>query len=463
MTTKMPHWFTRWARRLAVTLATLLLVVGVGRAGQVWLESQQHGARVPYLQNVTPDAISVRWQSDAPVLGEIRYGETPEALSQVAHEHEPVTVHQLRLIGLKPSTRYYYAVVEGGQVRYGGPGYAFVTAPPAGTVEPLRFWVQGDPGKFNDGAHAVRDAMRQWVAQHPRGERPPFDLWLTTGDNAYTSGRDRDYQKGLFDAYPELLRSIPYVPAYGNHDARRLAFFRLFTFPQAGEGGGVPSGSQHYFSFDYGNVHFIVLDSQDSDRSEDGAMMAWLRRDLAATRQTWRIAVFHHPPYSRATHDSDNEIDSLGRLTDMRQTFLPVLEEHGVDLVLTGHSHIYERSYLLRCHYGKSGTFSPSMIVQPGDGNQSPYRKPLTATARDGTVYAVVGSTSNLDSGRLDHPANLVVRSEYGSLMIEVEGDVLKANFINTAGDVTDHFSIVKSAEITPQPHSCAELLATPR
>ncbi len=455
MTTHTPRWVTRWLRHLLVALAILLLVVGVGRAGQVWLESQQSGARLPYLQNVTSAAISVHWQSDVPLVGEVRYGERPEALTQRVREQAATALHRLRLSGLKPDTRYYYAVGDGSQVSYGGPDHWFVTAPPPGSTAPLRFWVQGDPGYFNDGARAVRDAMRRWVAAHPRGERPPFDLWLTTGDNAYSSGRDRDYQKALFDAYPELLRNIPYLPVYGNHDARRLAFYRLFTFPEAGEAGGEPSGSPHYFSFDYGNIHFIVLDSQDSDRSAEGAMKEWLRRDLAATRQTWRIVLFHHPPYTRATHDSDSRTDSLGRMTQMRENFLPLLEEHGVDLVLSGHSHIYERSYLLRCHYGKRKSFSERMIVQSGDGGETPYRKPLAPVARTGTVYAVLGSTSKIDGGPLDHPAHRVVRSELGSLMLEVAGDTLTAHFINTGGEVSDRFSIVKSADVVASGAAC--------
>ncbi|HEY0635726.1 MAG TPA: metallophosphoesterase family protein [Gammaproteobacteria bacterium] len=464
MTASPTPWHTRWLRRSVAVLAVLVVVVGVGRSGQVWLESRQSGPRIPYLQNVPPDAITVRWQSTEPVPGEVRYGEAPDALVRVVREGEPTTVHQLRLTGLKAATRYYYAIADGGdKVSYGGPDYSFVTAPPAGSASPLRFWVQGDPGRYHDGSRAVHAAMRTWVAAHPRDKRPPLDLWLTTGDNGYPSGRDQDYQQALFDAYPELLRTIPYVPVYGNHDARRLAFFRLFTFPEQGEGGGVPSGTPHYFAFDYGNVHFIVLDSQESDRGEEGAMMSWLRRDLAATRQMWRIVLFHHPPYTRATHDSDSKADSLGRMTDMRENFLPLLEEQGVDLVLTGHSHIYERTPLLRCHYGKRNSFRPEMIAQPGDGGALPYRKPLGAVARSGTVYAVVGSTSNLDTGPLDHPANRVVRAEFGSLMIEVTGDTLVASFINAAGDTTDRFSIVKSVEAGVQPHSCAELVSSPR
>ncbi len=455
MTTNSPRWFNRWMRRLLLGLTVLLLVLGAGRAGQVWLESQQHGARGPYLQDVAPDAITVRWQSEGSEVGELHYGTAPDALTGVLHEDKAVDVHQLRIEHLKPSTRYFYAVGPSGKVNRGRDDQWFVTSPTPGSTLPLRFWVQGDPGTFNEGARAVLGAMKQWVKAHPRDDRPPFDLWLTTGDNGYSSGRDRDYQKNLFDAYPDLLRAIPYVPVYGNHDARRRAFYQLFTFPENGEAGGVPSGSAHYFSFDYGNVHFIVLDSQDTNRSEGGPMREWLRRDLASTHQTWRIVLFHHPPYSRATHDSDSLTDSLGRMTQMRENFLPLLEQEGVDLVLSGHSHVYERSYLLRCHYGKSKTFTPEMIVQPGNGDKTPYLKPLQPVARDGTVYAVVGSTSNLDDGPLDHPANLMEMHERGSMMIDVEGNTLSANFINSEGKVSDHFVIVKSAEVVETPASC--------
>jgi len=455
VTTSKRKWFSRWLRRSVLALAVLLAVVGLGRLTQVWWESRLTGARGPYLQNVTPTAITVRWQTLQPEIGEVDYGSAPDALIRQVREPEATRIHQLRIEGLSTATRYFYSIGSAGRVEQGGKDYWFYTAPQPGSVAPYRFWVQGDPGYYNEGARAVRAAMEQWVMAHPRDERPPFDLWLTTGDNAYSSGRDRDYQKNLFDAYPDLLRDTPYVPVYGNHDSRRRAFYRLFTFPEKGEAGGVPSGSAHYFSFDYGNVHFIILDSEATNRSEDGAMHAWLQRDLAADRQTWRIVLFHHPPYSRATHNSDSAFDSRGRMIQMRENFLPLLEQYGVDLVLTGHSHIYERSYLLHCHYGKGNTFKSSMIVQPGEGDQVPYRKPLNPVARDGTVYAVVGSTSNLDMGPLDHPANLVVRHERGSLMIYVDGDTLNANFINSDGKVSDHFAIVKSADVVASGTAC--------
>ena len=95
-----------------------------------------------------------------------------------------------------------------------------------------------------------------------------------------------------------------------------------------------------------------------------GRCIEWLRNDLANNTKDWLIAFFHHPPYSKGSHNSDTETE----LIQMRQNFLPILEQHGVDLVLSGHSHAYERSKFIDGHYGSSGTFSSSMVVQAGSG-----------------------------------------------------------------------------------------------
>ena len=81
----------------------------------------------------------------------------------------------------------------------------------------------------------------------------------------------------------------------------------------------------------------------DEYRTDPGAMATWLRSDLASTSQNWTIAFWHHPPYSKGSHDSDTEYELVG----MREVFLPILEANGVDLVLTGHSHDYERTWLI--------------------------------------------------------------------------------------------------------------------
>ena len=134
------------------------------------------------------------------------------------------------------------------------------------------------------------------------------DLWLMLGDNAYPAGSDSSYQAAVFDTYPALLRQTVLWPTIGNHDLDP-AYFDIFTLPASGECGGVASGTESYYSFDYADIHFVCLNSYSEDRSTGGPMMTWLREDLQATTKNWIIAFWHHPPYSKGSHDSDTEIE----------------------------------------------------------------------------------------------------------------------------------------------------------
>src|SRR6185503_453330 len=129
----------------------------------------------------------------------------------------------------------------------------------------------------------------------------------------------------------------------------------------------------------------------------------WLQDDLAATTQDWIIAFWHHPPYTKGSHNSDTETE----LIQMRENALPILEAGGVDLVLCGHSHCYERSYLLNGHYGLSNSLTPAMKVDGGDGREDgtgAYQKPGGLAANAGAVYAVAGSSGKISGGTLNHP-----------------------------------------------------------
>ncbi len=446
----------KWGlRRLATALGWGLLAIVAWQAWQYVEDARYHGARAPYLQMQSPDAITIRWQSDEPVVAVVRFGKSPEALDRLVEGSGPTLEHEIRLSGLEPDTRYWYAVGSDSEIAYGG-GVDdwFMTAPIQGGERPVRIWVQGDPGKALSTTLAGKEAVLDWIEANPRPGLPAIDLWLTTGDNAYRYGRNREFQQHLFAPYSDLLRNVPYWPAHGNHDARRWAFYNIFSFPENGEAGGVPSGNEHFFSFDYGQVHFVYLDSHATDRSVDGEMLGWLKRDLAATSQPWLIAVFHHPPYSKGSHDSDNLTDSGGRMAEMRENALPILEAAGVDLVLSGHSHVYERSYPLACHYDKSTRFKPSMFVDKGMGSQPPYRKPVGLTPHSGAIYSVVGSSAKADNSPLDHPVMAMAKRELGSLLVDIDGNTLEARFITPKGEVLDHYRIVKEGE-AGQPRRC--------
>jgi tetratricopeptide (TPR) repeat protein len=134
----------------------------------------------------------------------------------------------------------------------------------------------------------------------------------------------------------------------------------------------------------------------------------------------------------------------------MRQLVVPILERHGVDLVLAGHSHSYERSMLLDGHYGLSSSLTPEMVLDAGDGNPAgdgAYEKGgLGPTPHDGAVYAVAGSSGGVGGGTYDHPVMVVSLAELGSLVLDFDASRLEARFLSSTGAVRDAFAIAKPA-----------------
>jgi hypothetical protein len=194
------------------------------------------------------------------------------------------------------------------------------------------------------------------------------------------------------------------------------------------------------------------------DRTNGSPMLTWLENDLAANTNDWLIAFWHSPPYAWGTHDSDNIADSTGRLVDMRENAVPLLESYGVDLVLCGHSHTYERSFLLDGHYGYSGSITPTMIKDSGSGrpdDTGAYHKAGTGpTPHEGAVYVVCGSsgwvTPDVRNYPGWHPAMFIKRKELGSMVIDVNSNRLDAIFLRETGEIDDHFTILKGA--APEP-----------
>lgn len=403
--------------------------------------------RGPYLQSVTPDSIVVRWRTAGPTTNRVSYGVNPVYLNQVTGNGEITTEHSVCISGLQPNTKYFYRVATGIEVpTRGAAEFSFTTAPAPGSYQPIRVWVLGDSGTATDEAVAVRDAYERFTAQRRT------DLWLMLGDNAYRRGTDPEYQRALFDEYPTLLSCLPLWPTPGNHDyqscsltAQTGVYYDIFTLPTLGQAGGTPSGSEAYYSFDHGNAHFISLDSNQTNFSASNLMLPWLRADLRSNRRDWTIAYFHHPPYTKGSHDSD---DSKDHMRDMREHIVPLLETGGVDLVLSGHSHSYERSFLLDGHLGKSDTFNRHYKKDGGDGRedgQRAYHKPTLGPApNEGTVYVVVGCSGKTSGGRLDHPAMLVSTNSLGSLVLDINSNRLDATFINAQAERLDYFTIIK-------------------
>jgi hypothetical protein len=133
----------------------------------------------------------------------------------------------------------------------------------------------------------------------------------------------------------------------------------------------------------------------------------------------------------------------------MREQLVPILEKHGVDLVLTGHSHSYERSFLLNGHYGFSSSLTNSMIIDKGDGRSDgdgSYKKPLAKIANAGTVYVLSGNAGKLSRISSKHPVMYMATDQYyGSLIIDIQKDTLSVKMIDDKADEIDYFEILKT------------------
>jgi acid phosphatase type 7 len=429
------------------TLAVTLLVLSFGVRPEAGPTTEL--TRGPYLQLATPTSLIVRWRTDLASIGRVRFGSAPGNLVSFVDETHATTEHVVALQGLLPSTTYFYSVGDlSGPLAGDDAEHFFTTPPPVGTSGAYRIWVLGDPGTADANARAVRDAFDAWNGSDP------VDLWLMLGDNAYNSGTDSEYQAAVFGIYPQYLRRSTLWPTFGNHDGvsansstQTGPYYDIFSLPKAAEAGGVASGTEAYYSFDFGNIHFICLNSHDLSRAPNGPMLTWLAADLAANSADWTIAFFHHPPYSKGSHNSDTAV----QLIEMRENALPILEAGGVDLVLTGHSHSYERSYLLDGHYGHSMSLTPAMIKDNGDGRPAgdgPYAKPSGGTtANEGTVYVVAGSSGKVTQAPLNHPAMVFSAARLGSMVLDIQGQKLDATFLGTKG-VLETFTMVKGPVI---------------
>lgn len=405
--------------------------------------------RAPYLQTGTPTSMTLRWRTNVPTDSVVHWGVDPAVLSSVATDSILKTDHAVTLTGLASNSKFFYDVGLTNQILAGGDAnHFFQTSPAPGTLKPFTFWVAGDTGNGSIEQQEVRDAMLSATAADPP------DFWLHMGDIAYTSGTDAEFTNHHFAVYQSILRNTVSWPTLGNHEGtlsdsqtQTGPYYTAFTLPKLGEAGGMPSNTEAYYSFDYANAHFICLDSHDSPRVPGSAMLTWLANDLAMTTQRWIIAFWHHPPYTHGSHDSDDPFDSDGRMVEMRENVLPILEAGGVDLVLGGHSHIYERSYLVDGAYD-TPTTALGHIVDPGDGRlggSGAYLKPVRHTAHGGAVYVVAGHGGQTVSGIGDHPLMYFSEIENGSCLVTVDGNRLSLLNLRRDSVISDYFSLIKT------------------
>jgi 3',5'-cyclic AMP phosphodiesterase CpdA len=278
--------------------------------------------------------------------------------------------------------------------------YAFKTAVEKDT--PFSFAVTSETGGYGD------DEINRRIFGQMRRYRP--DFLLVVGDAVKNGSNYEDWERYLFGPGSELLNNTPFYLCPGNHEENAPWMYKFVAFPEP----------KNYYSFDYGNVHFVALDSTSFVEYREGEPVRtreldpgspqyrFLVNDLEASHATWKIVFFHYPPYV----SGDYQVEEMRELC-------PVLEKYGVDLVFSSHTIVYERSHPLKNN---------------------------KIDLKTGTIYIVAGGAGAkpdwLHHKRAWHTAQSLAVSHF--VQVVVAGDTLELNAIDDDGHPFDRLQLTK-------------------
>ncbi len=312
--------------------------------GALTMEGTERITREPYLQSTTTTSTTIVWGSkDA--RGDVVvtepggttfqrvpavYAGSPEkrARRRVAQAGDRVAAEDMYIVAatpaqLRPAHLYcYQIVVDGVPLTEPAP---MNTASAPGGEQPVQFVVVGDIGTGGPAEEAIKKRMTE----------SPFELLLVLGDIAYSSGKPEQLNGNFFAVYKDVLRYVPVFPAIGNHELiteKGAPYIDAFVLP----------GRERYYSFDWGDIHFVAIDTNHRTSMQ----LAWLDQDLRTNTLPWVIVFGHHPPYTNSFR---------GPQVGVRKAFARIITENKVDLWLSGHEHQYERFRIADVNYVVSG------------------------------------------------------------------------------------------------------------
>jgi 3',5'-cyclic AMP phosphodiesterase CpdA len=242
----------------------------------------------------------------------------------------------------------------------------------------VRIAVFGDTGRGSKEQYELGRVMNTYRQVFP------YDMVIMTGDNIYGPDSAADMKKKFEDVYRPLIdQGVKFYATLGNHDTSNQRFYVLFNMK-----------GEEYYRFEKGNVAFYSLNSNYMDKRQ----LDWITSKLAGDTNKWKIAFFHHPPYSSGgRHGSDEKI---------REALHPLFIRHGVDVVFTGHDHFYER-------------------IKP----------------QDGISYFVAGAGGKIRSGDVKKNSPLTAKGfdrDLSFMLVEIWKDELHFQVISRAGDTVD-------------------------
>lgn len=417
----------REAASSSYALAFLLLV---SLLCILWSASEVHGSRAT-LGTEKPEHIVLTFQNDPRTTQSITWrtsSDVTDTVVQIASLAEfnhnlgtnmrtvrgesflfatdigTMRIHEAEVTGLAPGTSYIYRVGDGTEDGWSD-YYTFTTE--SMENEPFTFLFATDTQAYPNGS--VKNGYGIWGEIFAKGlEAFPDTRFLVLSGDIVDYGDQQQQWELWFDAAKDKLPQVPIVPTVGNHDVVRRGeeYFRAqFQLPK----NGPPGEEELVYSFDYGNMHMAVLNSEGDLEKQ----AAWLKADMEASDQPWKLVAFHRSPY----HSHDSRANK-----DIREAWAPVLEAAGVQLVLSGHDHAYMRSYPM---------LSGQMVE---DGR--------------GTTYIIGGTAGSKFYEMGNYPWIRVAFNEQVQLVsgITIDGDKLRMHVLTRDGRVADAFTMIRES-----------------
>jgi predicted MPP superfamily phosphohydrolase len=460
---------------------------------------------LPYIQpgansQLVPgrESMIVAWQTqDGEASFAVEYGDTTaygrsaqvQSVLRAAGRGGDTEQHlnwHAELTNLELGRRYVYRVTGNGQTLAEG---FFTTRQPRG--QRTRFVAFGD--------NSYGDISDRAIAYHAYQQHP--DFVMNCGDNVYDSGLNNEYQRFFFPVYnadithptvgAPLLRSVPFYTVIANHDVQdkdannhecadfgknpdALAYYTAMHLPLNGpaaptyptptqgpaerldafrQAAGPRFPRMANYSFDYGDVHFLCLDSNLYIDPNDAALRAWVDADLRGTDATWKFVICHHPPFNVG---GDHFVVQHMRM------FAPLFETHGVDFVLSGHEHNYQRPRPLK--FAPAGPGMSNLVAGrtrkvPGTFTIDRKFDGISNTQASGVIYVVTGAGGKhlYDPGYTDAPHRwlheedgnadymvTMVTDRHSLTVFDVDGERLTLTQVDEAGHEFDHITVTK-------------------
>lgn len=447
----------------------------------------------PYLQigaNANSQSMEILWQTkviDAQWVLEYRFSEnenwkkanSPIIKTISAQGIQPRNLYTISLNDLKAGQTFYYRISKDGEVVFSSEGKTIKTA-----AQPYRFIAFGDIGA---NTREQKDIAMQAYKSKP-------DFVAVTGDIVYNRGLITEYDSKFWPIYNAakadtsgvpMMGNTPFIAAPGNHDIETrnldrypesLAYYMFWSQPLNGplkpegsalvpnlianegnrsaflNGAGSKYPAMANFSFDYGNAHWTILDSNPYVDWTNKEILEWVEKDLAASKNaTWHFVMFHHPGFnsSRAHYEQQH-----------MRLLSPIFEKGNVDVVFNGHVHNYQRSYPLTFLPDDNGDIIMGgadlrsirgrvvngrwVLDKKFDGKKNKQPK--------GVIYLVSGAGGN-DLYNIDQTTdtdnwmkftNKFVSDVHSFTLAEVNGKLLEIKQLTATGKVLDRFFVEK-------------------